>query len=75
MYVVRKEKITLLTSLGIITYQKTLFRHIQTGEYEYLLDHVMRIKSHARMTENIKARILEEAVQTTYSIPYVQIQK
>lgn len=65
-YVVRKEETTLLTTLGSVTYHKTLFRNTETGEYEYLLDRIMGIKPHARMTEDAEARILEEAVQTSY---------
>lgn len=50
----------------MVSYQKTLFRHKKTGEYSYLLDRVMKLESHARMTEDAETRILEEAVQTTY---------
>lgn len=65
-YVERKDKTTLLTSLGSVTYHKTLFRNKFTGKYEYLLDRVMGIEKHARMTEDAEAKILEEAVQTSY---------
>ena len=65
-YVVRKEKTTLLTSLGTLQYQKTLFQNQKTGTYEYLLDRIMGLPKYARMTEDAEARILEEAVQTSY---------
>lgn len=65
-YIVRKDETTLLTSLGSVTYHKTLFRNKFTGEHEYLLDRIMGIEKHARMTEDAEARILEEAVQTSY---------
>lgn len=65
-YIVRKDKTTLLTSLGTLHYQKTLFRNKKTGEYEYFLDRVMGLEEHARMTEDAEAQILEEAVQTSY---------
>ncbi|MDO4325816.1 MAG: UPF0236 family protein [bacterium] len=32
----------------------------------YSLDEVMGIKSHARMTEDVEVKILEEAVETSY---------
>ena len=38
VYGVRDET-TLLTSFGSVTYHKTLFKNVQTGEHEYLLDH------------------------------------
>ena len=65
-YVERRDKTTLLTSLGSVTYHKTLFKNKFTGKYEYLLDRVMGIEKHARMTEDAEAKILEEAVQTSY---------
>ena len=65
-YIVRRDKTTLLTSLGNVTYHKTLFKNKTTGEYEYLLDRIMGIEKHARMTEDAEAKLLEEAVQTSY---------
>ena len=62
----RRDETTLLTSLGSITYHKTLFRNKFTGKYEYLLDRVMGIEKHARMTEDAEAELLKEAVQTSY---------
>lgn len=65
-HIVRKDTTTLLTSLGSITYQKTLFKNTATGKSEYLLDRVMGIEKHARMTEDAEAELLKEAVQTSY---------
>lgn len=65
-YIVRRDKTTLLTGLGSVTYHKTLFKNKFTGEYEYLLDRIMGIEKHARMTEDAEAKLLEEAVQTSY---------
>ena len=66
-YIVRKDETTLLTSLGILHYHKTLFQNKKTGEYEYFLDRVMGLEKHARMTEDAEAQILEETVQTSYA--------
>ncbi|HKM34025.1 MAG TPA: ISLre2 family transposase [Lachnospiraceae bacterium] len=64
--IVKRDETTLLTSLGNVTYKKTLFIQKQTRERVYLLDKVMELKSHARMTEDVEARILEEAVESSY---------
>lgn len=64
--IVRKDTTTLLTSLGSITYKKTLFKNKLTGKSEYLLDRIMGIEKHARMTEDAEAELLKEAVQTSY---------
>ena len=65
-YIVRRDETTLLTSLGSVTYHKTLFKNKFTGEHEYLLDRIMGIEKHARMTEDAEAKLLEEAVQSSY---------
>ena len=64
--IVKKDETTLLTSLGNVTYKKTLFINKENGERSYLLDQIMGLKSHARMTEDAEAKILEEAVETSY---------
>nr|WP_300324874.1 UPF0236 family protein [uncultured Anaerostipes sp.] len=64
--VVRTDRKQLTTSLGTVCFEKTLFRNKQTGKYSYLLDHIMGIESHGRLTEDAEAKLLEEAVQTSY---------
>lgn len=64
--IVRRDETTLLTSLGNVTYRKTLFKNKETKEHAYLLDKVMQLEKHARMTEDAEAKILEEAVESSY---------
>ena len=64
--IVRQDETTVLTSLGKVTYHKTLFKNKNTGKSEYLLDRVMGLGKHTRITEDAHAQILEEAVQTSY---------
>ena len=56
----------LLTSLGTVHFTKTLFTNKETGESEYLLDRIVGLSKHERMTEDAEANMLEEAVQTSY---------
>lgn len=56
----------MLTNLGSISYHKTLFQHVITGEYQYLLDQAMGLEPYARITEDAEATVLTEAVQTSY---------
>lgn len=65
-YIVRRDETTLTTSLGDVVYQKTLFKHKETGAYSYLLDDLMGLESHTRITEDAVARILDEAVESSY---------
>ena len=57
---------TLTTSLGDVTFRKTLFFNKQTKERSYLLDHILGLEPNQRLTEDAVARMLEEAVQTSY---------
>lgn len=56
----------LTTSLGNVRFQKTLFINKETGHSEYLLDRILGISPNTRITEDAEARLLEEAVQTSY---------
>ena len=56
-YIVRRDETSLLTSLGEVVYHKTLFKNTKSGEYCYLLDLLMGLEHHARITEDAEARI------------------
>ena len=56
-HIVRKDETSLLTSLGEVVYHKTLFKNTVTDESCYLLDQLMGIEHHARITEDAEARI------------------
>lgn len=57
---------TLVTSLGEVTFKKTLFLNKQTKQRSYLLDQVLGLEPKQRLTEDAFVRMLEEAVQTSY---------
>lgn len=65
-YIERRDETKLLTSLGEICYSRTYFRNQETGEYCYLLDQLMGLEKHERISEDAEARILEEAVESSY---------
>lgn len=56
----------LITSLGTVTFNKTLFTNKETGISEYLLDRILGLERNERITEDAEAKMLEEAVQTSY---------
>lgn len=64
--VVRRDRKPMLTSIGEICYQKTLYVNKRTGERTYLLDRILGLEEKARMTEDAEAQMLNEAVQTSY---------
>lgn len=64
--VVRTDEKTLITSIGSVRYEKTLFMNKKNGERKYLVDAAMGIDSHERISEDAVVQMLEESVQTCY---------
>ena len=64
--VVRTDEKTLITSVGSVRYEKTLFKNKKSGQRRYLVDAAMGIDSHERISEDAVAQMLEESVQTCY---------
>lgn len=56
----------LTTSIGDVTFTKTLFVNKENGKSEYLIDRLMGLEKHERVTEDAVAKMLLEAVQTSY---------
>ena len=65
-HIVRTDTKQLITSVGTVTFEKTLFKNKKTGKRVYLLDKQLGIEDHERMTEDAEALLLEEAAQTSY---------
>ena len=61
-----RSKKQLLTSLGTISFPHTRFEHKTTGETAYLLDRLLGLSPHTRLSEDAKVSILEEAAQSSY---------
>ena len=64
--IVKRDRKSLITSVGEIHFEKTLFKNKETGIREYLLDRILGIEPNERMTEDAEERLLYEAVQTSY---------
>ena len=68
----KEDEKKLLTSVGEVIYSKTLYKSkIELDEegkptYCYLLDQVLGLEPNQTMTEDVKANIYREAVQTSY---------
>ncbi|MCR4584300.1 MAG: UPF0236 family protein [Lachnospiraceae bacterium] len=64
--IIKKDEVTRKTTLGGITYSRTLFINKKTGCRAYLLDRILGFEQREYITEDAKARICEEAVETCY---------
>ena len=50
----------LITSLGTVTFNKTLFTNKETNTSEYLLDRILGLERNERITEDAEAKMLKE---------------
>lgn len=57
---------TIMSPVGMLSFTHTRFTSKETKETAYLLDRILGLEPHARMTDEIKANLLEEAIQTSY---------
>jgi len=64
--IVRRDTKSLITSIGEISFKKTLFKNKETGKSNYLIDQVLGLDSHERLTEDAQVKMLEEAVESSY---------
>lgn len=56
----------LVTVLGTVNFKKTFFKNKITDETDCLLDQILGFDKNERIAEDAHAKILEEAVQTSY---------
>ena len=64
--IVKKDEVSRKTTLGLITYSRTLFINKETKRRAYLLDHFLGFEKREFLTEDAQARICEETVETCY---------
>lgn len=65
-YIERRDETKPLTSLGGIQYYKTYFHNKKAGEYCYLLNQLMGLEKHARISEDAEEKMLEETAESSY---------
>lgn len=65
-HISRRDRKTLITSLGEVNFSKTLFHNVKNNEYCYLIDQLLGFRPDERLTEDAEACLLEEAVQSSY---------
>ena len=58
---------TLATIFGEVHYHRTYYKHKTETEYRYLSDELMGIDSYDKMDVSLKARLIEEAIDTPYA--------
>ena len=64
--IVRQAGRTLVTTVGDVTFRHTQFRSRKDGSYHFLLDEMMKLPVHERLSEQAEAKILREAAKGSY---------
>jgi len=62
----RGDEKQLLTPFGMVSYERTYFRHRAGKQYAYLADAVIGVTPHQRVNDGVKARLVELAVEQSY---------
>lgn len=63
----RNEPKELLDVMGTVRFKRTGYKNKQTGEYIYLVDRILGIGAHQKITLGAAAQILEETIMSSYS--------
>ncbi len=63
----RNEPKEMLDISGMLRFKRTGYEDKKTGKYIYLLDMMLGIESHQRLTLGAAAKAIEEAVQSSYA--------
>lgn len=64
--IVRKDEAGLLTSFGAIKYSRTYFKPKNKGKRQYLVDNIVGINPHDRVSADVEINAIDEAVDSCY---------
>lgn len=64
--IVRKDETGLLTSFGAIKYNRTYFKPKKEGKRQYLVDEIVGINPHDRISADVVINALDEAIDSSY---------
>ncbi|MGI6777800.1 MAG: ISLre2 family transposase [Acetivibrionales bacterium] len=64
--IVRKDETGLLTSFGLIKYNRTYFKPKENGKRSYLVDEITGINPHDRVSADVVINAIDEAIDSSY---------
>lgn len=64
--IVRKDETSILTSFGTITYNRTYFKPKDGGKRKYLVDELVGLKPHDRISADVVINVVDEAIDSSY---------
>jgi hypothetical protein len=73
--VVRTDEKSLLTFFGLIDYNRTYYRNKESKKYAYLVDLKAGIKPNSRVSENLKAELVDSSAVMSYEHATVELSR
>ena len=74
--IVRKDDArNLLTPFGQVTYNRTYYQHKESKEYAYLVDRKAGIKPNSKVSENLKAELVDSSAVMSYESATVELSR
>ena len=64
--IVRRDKASILTSFGPVRYKRTYFKPKKGGKRHYLVDDIVGIKAHERVSADVVINAVDEAAESSY---------
>jgi REP element-mobilizing transposase RayT len=64
--IVRKDEASILTSFGPVRYDRTYFKPKKGGKRHYLVDDIVGIKAHERVSADVVINAVDEATESSY---------
>lgn len=64
--IVRSDETAFLSTFGQIRFKRRYFKSKADGAYKHLVDELVGLKPHSRMSEDVVINILDEATETSY---------
>jgi hypothetical protein len=64
--IVRRDKASILTSFGPVRYKRTYFKPKKGGKRQYLVDDIVGIKAHERVSADVVINAVDEAAESSY---------
>ena len=64
--IIRKDKTAILTTFGTIKYNRTYFKPKSGGKRKYLVDELVGLKPHDRVSADVVINVVEEAIDSSY---------
>lgn len=64
--VIRKDSTSILTSFGMVDYSRTYFLSKKTGERKYLVDNLVGLNPHDRVSADVVINAIDEATDSSY---------